>query len=62
MTFAMKTNVAECLHVQKVSFCHTSLGFGEALMQAEDNLLDKVLDVAGLWASDKHHPVVGEAF
>lgn len=41
---------------------HTSLGFGEALVQAEDNLLYKVLDVAGLWPSDKHHPVMGEAF
>lgn len=40
----------------------TSLGFGEALVQAEDDLLYKVLDVTGLWASDKHHPVVGEAF
>lgn len=41
--------------------CHTSLGFGEALMQAEDNLIYKVLDVAVLWPSDEHHPVVGEA-
>lgn len=40
----------------------TSLGFREALMQAEDNLLYKVLDVTGLWPSDKHHPVMGEAF
>lgn len=42
--------------------CPTSLGFGEALVQPEDNLLYKVLDVTSLWASDKHHPVVGEAF
>lgn len=31
-------------------------------MQAEDDLLYKVLDVSGLWPSDKNHPVVGEAF
>ena len=40
----------------------TSLGFGEALMEAEHHLVHKVLDVSGLRASDKHHPVVGEAF
>lgn len=44
------------------SSCLTSLGFGEAVVQAEDDLLYKVLDVSGLWPSDKHHPVVGEAF
>lgn len=31
-------------------------------MQAEDDLLYKVLDVSGLWPSDINHPVVGEAF
>lgn len=40
----------------------TSFGFGEALVKAEDNLVYKVLDVAGLWTSDKHHPVMREAF
>lgn len=39
----------------------TSLGFGEALVQSEDHPFHKVLDVAGLGASDKHHPVVSEA-
>lgn len=51
----------KCVCVE-VSLSLTSLGFGEALVQAEDDLLYKVLDVAGLWPSDKHHPVVGEAF
>lgn len=40
----------------------TSLGFGEAVVQAEDDLLYKVLDVSSLWPPDEHHPVVGEAF
>lgn len=31
-------------------------------MQAEDDFFYKVLDVSGLWPSDKNHPVVGEAF
>lgn len=47
------------------SFAHhrlTSFGFGEALVKAEDDLVYKVLDVAGLWTSDKHHPVMREAF
>lgn len=40
----------------------TSLGFVEALVKAEDDLVYKVLDVSGLWTSDKHHPVMREAF
>lgn len=40
----------------------TSFGFGEALVKAEDDLVYKVLDVSGLWTSDKHHPVMREAF
>lgn len=39
----------------------TSFWFGEALVEVENHFLHKVLDVAVLWSSDKHHPVVGEA-
>lgn len=45
-----------------VSLHLTSFGFGEALVKAEDDLVYKVLDVSGLWTSDKHHPVMREAF
>lgn len=51
-----------CVHVQNVLLRHTSLGFGAALMQVEDNFLYQVLDVTSLWPSDKNSPVVGEAF
>lgn len=40
----------------------TSLGLGEALVQAEDDFVYKVLDVAVLGPSHEHHPVVCEAF
>lgn len=40
----------------------TSFWFGEAFVQVENNFLHKVLDVAVLWSTNKHHPVVGEAF
>lgn len=40
----------------------TSFGFREAVVQAEDDLFYKVLDVSGLRPSDENHPVVGEAF
>lgn len=39
----------------------TSLRFGEAFVQVEDDLVHKVLDVGALRPADKHHPVVGEA-
>ncbi len=39
----------------------TSLGFRKALVQPEDDFIHKVLNVAVLRASHKHHPVVGEA-
>lgn len=39
----------------------TSLGFWEALVQAEDDALHEVLDVTLLRAPHEHHPVVGEA-
>lgn len=40
----------------------TSFWFGEAFVQVKNNFLHKVLNVAVLRSSDKHHPVVGEAF
>lgn len=39
----------------------TSFRPGEALVQVKDDFLHKVLNVAVLRPSDKHHPVVGEA-
>lgn len=39
----------------------TTLGLGEAVVQAEDHLLHEVLDVTLLRAADEHHPVVREA-
>lgn len=30
-------------------------------MQPKDDLVHKVLNVTRLWASNKHHPVMGEA-
>lgn len=39
----------------------TTLGLGEAVVQAEDHLLHEVLDLALLRATDEHHPVVREA-
>lgn len=40
----------------------TSFWFREAFVQVKNNFLHEVLNVAVLWSSDKHHPVVGEAF
>lgn len=40
----------------------TSLWFREAFVQMKNHFLHKVLDVAVLWSSHKHHPVVGEPF
>ena len=31
-------------------------------MQVKNYFLHKVLNIAVLWSSDKHHPVVGKAF
>lgn len=31
-------------------------------MQVKNNFINKVLNVAVLWTSDKYHPIVGEAF
>lgn len=39
----------------------TSFWFREAFVQVKNNFLHEVLNVAVLWSSDKHHPVVGEA-
>lgn len=39
----------------------TTLGFGEAVMQPEDDFLHKVLDVTLLRATHEDHPVMGEA-
>lgn len=39
----------------------TTLGLGEAVMQSEDDLLHKVLDVTLFRATHKNHPVMGEA-
>lgn len=39
----------------------TTLGFGEAVMQSEDDLLHEVLDVTLLRATYEDHPVMGEA-
>lgn len=39
----------------------TTLGFGEAVMQPEDDLLHKVLDVTLFRATHEDHPVMGEA-
>lgn len=41
---------------------HTSLGLWEALVQAEDDFVYEVLDVAVLGPSYEHHPVMCEAF
>lgn len=57
-----KGNTTLAVWVEFFSLRLTSLGFGEALMQAEDDPLYKVLDVSCLWPSDEHHPVMGEAF
>lgn len=40
----------------------TSFWFREAFVQVKNYFLHKVLNVAVLRSSDKHHPVVGEAF
>lgn len=39
----------------------TTLGFGEAVMQSEDDLLHKVLDVTLFRATHEDHPVMGKA-
>lgn len=38
----------------------TTFGLGEAVVQPEDHLLHEVLDFTLLWATNEHHPVVGE--
>lgn len=45
-----------------IYFFFTSFWFREAFMQVKNDFLHKVLNVAVLWSSDKHHPVVGKAF
>lgn len=61
LSFLQKCSNVHLLYIQQQIHL-TSLGFGEAVMQAEDDPLYKVLDVAGFWPSDKNHPVMGEAF
>lgn len=40
----------------------TSFWLGKTFVQVKNNFVYKVLNVAVLWSSNKHHPIMGEAF
>lgn len=55
----VEARIAALGHLVRWLLYH-SLGLGKAFVQEEDDLVDKVLDVAALGSPHEHRPIVGE--